>query len=227
MTNDVCIRNRFFRSFSCISCEVSSPPDVIWQKGARRLENRLLELKFLLKERLSPARFQHAMGVMNLSRELASLYGADIEKAAVAGLLHDIARELSSSELMKEAQRAAIPIGPIEAKTPLLLHGAVGAALVRRELLIEDPEILEAIADHITGASSMSLVAQIVFLADFAEPNRRFSTARFARELAKINRLMALEYVFNQEIIFAINQGFLVHPKTVEARNRLLQTGDI
>lgn len=184
-------------------------------------------LRSILEKQLSSARYQHSLGVMNLSRELAEIYGADPAKAEMAGLLHDVAREYPPKKLLETAYRWAIPIEPCEERIPLLLHGVVGAAVVRRDFGVDDPEILEAIALHITGAPSMSLIAQIVFLADFAEPNRRFGTARFARELAKSNRLAALEYVFNQEIIFVINQGFILHPKTVEARNRLLQVGDL
>lgn len=190
-------------------------------------ETTAIILKPLIKSRLSAARFQHCLGVMDLSRELAHIYGVNPEKAALAGLLHDIAREFTADQLLSEAGNLRIPMDPLEAKTPLLLHGVVGAAIAKRDFDVDDPEIIEAISLHITGAPCMSLLAQIVFLSDFAEPNRRFGTARFARELARSNRLAALEYVLNQEIVFVVNQGFLLHPKTVEARNQLLSMGDL
>jgi predicted HD superfamily hydrolase involved in NAD metabolism len=180
-----------------------------------------------LRRILSPERYEHCQGVMNLATQLAQKYGGDPEKAALAGILHDIARELSPDQLLAEARRHRIPVDPLEEKSPILLHGKIGALHARLDWGVDDPEVLEAIALHITADSHMSLTAQLIFLADFAEPGRSFGSARFARELSYINLGSALEYVLNQEIIFVLNQGFLLHPKTLAARNRLLLEGTL
>lgn len=180
-----------------------------------------------LSKIMTPMRYQHSLGVMKFAEELANLYGADPTKAALAGALHDVAREIPPARLLTEAQRNNVEIDELEAKVPVLLHGKVGATIARNDFSINDEEVLEAISLHITGSSTMSTIAQIIFMADFAEPNRRFGSARFARDLCRINRVSALEYVFNQEILFVINQGFILHPKTLEARNRLLIYGDL
>lgn len=201
---------------------ITKTPEKGWENVISSASAKIaLELESIL----SPQRFRHSLGVMKLAAELAQCYGGDAEKAALAGILHDIAREVPSAQLLEEARSFGLPIDSLEEHAPVLLHGKVSALRAKREWGVEDPEVLEAIALHITGDSQMSLTAQLVFLADFAEPGRLFGSAGFARELCYTNLRSALEYVFNQEIIFLLNQGFLVHPKTIAARNRLLLDG--
>jgi predicted HD superfamily hydrolase involved in NAD metabolism len=176
---------------------------------------------------LSVARVRHIQGVFELAGELALLYGADLKKTVTAAALHDIAREYDAQKLIGLAETKGMPIDDLERHAPVLLHGKVGAFLAETEWGIHDLEILDAIRLHITGDTKMSLIAQIVFLADFAEAGRTFVSSRFARDLCRLSRISALEYVLNQEIVFVINQGYLVHPKTLEARNHLLIHGDL
>lgn len=183
--------------------------------------------KDTLQKTLTPGRVRHIQGVFDLAGELALLYGVDVQKAVTAAALHDIAREYDSQRLIRLAEAQAMPIDELERHAPVLLHGKVGAYIAETEWGIHDLEVLDAIRSHITGDTKMSVMAQIVFLADFAETGRTFGSARFARDLCRISRISALEYVLNQEIVFVINQGYLVHPKTLEARNHLLIHGDL
>ena len=54
--------------------------------------------KELLRSRLSDYRYTHSLCVADSAVELAERYGADKEKALVAGLLHDITKEADMSE---------------------------------------------------------------------------------------------------------------------------------
>lgn len=191
------------------------------------MDTLISDYELKLKDRLSPGRLRHTLGVMTLAAELAQAYGGNAEKAVIAAALHDIAREHSARVLLGEAGEYGVDMDELEAREPVLLHAKIGAVIAEREWGIRDPEILEAIRLHITGDTSMCLTSQIVFLADFAEPGRSFGPASFARELSRVNRVRALEYIFNQEIVFVLNQGFLLHPKTMDARNYLLIHGDL
>ena len=117
---------------------------------------------------------------MDLARELAAAYGAEPEEAAVAGLLHDVAREMEPGRLLALAEEWGLLLYEVDRKVPILLHGAVGAEILRREWNLENPRILAAVAQHITGGPAMSLLSQAVFIADYA-PGRRFRRARTAR----------------------------------------------
>lgn len=180
-----------------------------------------------LKGVLSPLRYRHSLGVMNLARELAVLYGVPPETAALAGLLHDVAREMEPDRLVAIAQEHGLVLSENERSAPILLHGKVGKLLLASEWGITDADVLSAVALHVTGAPEMSLLAQIVFLADFSEPGRSFFSSNLARTLAKSNRIAALQYVFQQVINYLLNHGFVLEVPTVQAWNQLMINGDL
>jgi len=49
---------------------------------------------------MSPKRFNHVLGVERAAIALAEKYGYDTEKAGLAGLLHDYAKELPDQEFL-------------------------------------------------------------------------------------------------------------------------------
>ena len=56
-----------------------------------------------LKEKLSPMRYEHTLGVSFTCISLAMRYGYDLNKAELAGLLHDCAKRYDESEIIKNA----------------------------------------------------------------------------------------------------------------------------
>lgn len=174
--------------------------------------------------RLSPARWAHTSAVAETAAVLARSHGADPGAAVLAGLLHDYAREMPSDRLLALAGTYGLEVDAIETQEPLLLHGKVGAALARSELGVCDESILQAVATHITGAPGMSILSRIVFLADFIEPGRSYDSAALARAAAGEDLSRALLIAFDAIISYVLAAGYLLHPRTVAARNELLQT---
>jgi predicted HD superfamily hydrolase involved in NAD metabolism len=127
-----------------------------------------------LQKILSPARFSHSVAVGRLTEDLCRRFGADALKGRVAGLGHDIARELSAALSFDYVKRFRLPAGRWEREHPVTLHGLVGRDRLRREYDIRDREILNAVADHVLGRPRMGLLSQIVYVADFLEPERGF-----------------------------------------------------
>jgi predicted HD superfamily hydrolase involved in NAD metabolism len=117
----------------------------------------------LLAERLSPARRAHSERVAAIAADLARRHGVDADKAALAGLLHDLCRELSEPELEAVAAAAGIT-----AEVPAVLHGPVAAYLLQRDYGLADPEVLAAIDRHTTGDPEMTPLDAVVFVADLA-----------------------------------------------------------
>ncbi len=138
------------------------------------------EVRVQVERRLSGARWTHTLGVAETAGRLAVRHGVDPEAAGLAGLLHDCAREMPPAALLRLASEYDMSVDEIEAREPLLLHGKVGAALAKDCFAIEDPDILAAIASHITGEPGMGLLQQLIFLADFIEPGRAFPAAAAA-----------------------------------------------
>ena len=179
-----------------------------------------------LKSRISEPRFNHCLGVEVMASKLAERFDVDPEKASIAALLHDVCREVSPDLLLKLAAKFDILISNIEQTEPILLHGFVGAAIVKQELNIIDPMILEAIAYHITGAAHISPLAQLIFIADFIEPGRQFERARILREEAfSLKPDQLLLKVYNYTINYVVNQGYLIHPLSIEGRNEIIMKG--
>ena len=108
------------------------------------------EIREKVKKVLSEERYKHTLGVMNTAKELAECYGEDVEKALVAGLLHDCAKHISTN----------------------LLHAKDGALLAREEYGVMDSYITDAIRYHTTGRPKMTLLDKIIYVADYIEPNR-------------------------------------------------------
>lgn len=131
------------------------------------------QLKECLKALLSPSRYQHSIGVCEVAIDLAVIHGCDVQRAAVAGVLHDCAKYMTDPELLAESERLQLPITEIERLCPFLLHAKVGAVYAKDKYAIDDVEILDAIMYHTTGRPNMTLLEKIIFTADYIEPYRK------------------------------------------------------
>lgn len=130
------------------------------------------EIKNEIKSSLKKTRFEHTMGVVKTAVRLAEIYGCDRKKAKYAALLHDCAKYLPDQEKIEMCRRHDMPISPAEMENPSLLHAKCGAIMARDTYGIEDEDILHSIMVHTTGVPDMSLLDQIVFVADYIEPGR-------------------------------------------------------
>jgi predicted HD superfamily hydrolase involved in NAD metabolism len=126
------------------------------------------------QDRLSQGRFRHCEETAALSYVLCGRFGLDPEAGALAGLLHDVAREAAPDRIRQTAIEDGEGLADWEREYPLVLHGRAAAVQVRRDLGLEDPEVLAALRDHVTGRPSMGPLSRVVFAADFLEPTRGF-----------------------------------------------------
>lgn len=176
-----------------------------------------------LASRLKPTRYKHSLGVSATAAFLAQRFGLDVEKARVAGLLHDCARQYSNEALTTEAQSRGIEIGPVEAAMPLLLHAYVGARLIQEDYGVQDLEIAQAIYRHTVGGSGMTDLDKVIYFADMIEPNRDYPEVE---ELRRLSREASLDEMvlagLSQSIAFVNRKGHLIHPDTVTARNEIV-----
>ncbi len=129
-----------------------------------------------LKKVLSPYRLNHCISTALFADYLCDRYEIfrKSSKCFIAGLAHDIAREYDSNYYFKVLEKAGLNISSWERTHPVLLHGRVGALILKRELQIEDEEILEAVECHVTGCVGMGVISKIVFVSDYLEPLRGF-----------------------------------------------------
>ena len=105
-----------------------------------------------LKHEMDDGRYQHTLGVMYTCAALAMRYEYDIQKAQLAGLLHDCAKCIPNGKKLKLCEKHNIQITEVERRN--------------------DREIVSAILNHTTGKPNMSLLDKIVYVADYIEPRR-------------------------------------------------------
>jgi predicted HD superfamily hydrolase involved in NAD metabolism len=174
---------------------------------------------------LPPAVAEHSVRTANVARRLASVHGEDEERVELAGLVHDLADGYTDAQLLELAETYGISIGPIESSVPRLLHGPVGAEILRREWGVADEEILTAVRDHVSGAVDTSPMAKLLFLADKLEPERAEAIAdREAIEaLAERDLDAAVLRVVSRQIAGLMAHERLIDERLVALRNRLLQ----
>jgi predicted HD superfamily hydrolase involved in NAD metabolism len=135
----------------------------------------------LAEATLTKPRLSHSREVARLSSELCDRFHADEEKGYIAGMAHDLARELGAAEVLLLAETDGAPVSAWEKARPMLLHGRAAAAILAKHTGYPDQETLQAIRDHVTGRGSMGPISRIVFVADFLEPTRDLVSPEFRR----------------------------------------------
>jgi nicotinate-nucleotide adenylyltransferase len=159
------------------------------------------KLDRMLKKHVGQERLSHSRRVAKLAGKLCLEYGLDREKGELAGLAHDWAREFPPGRVRELALRDGRGVSVLEARYPVLLHGRAAAVGLREALGIEDPDILEAVACHVTGCPGMGLLAKIVFVADFLEPGRGFIPEEIRRGILSVDidrmTVRVLEEIFS------------------------------
>ena len=138
----------------------------------------------IISKRMKSARFKHSKNVAKEAVRLAKKYGADVQKAETAGILHDATKETPDSEQLELIERAGIVLTPLERSTRKLWHAISGAAFVQVELGITDEDIINAIRYHTTGRAGMSLLEKVIFIADFTSADRDYDGVDKMRKIA-------------------------------------------
>ena len=141
-----------------------------------------------LKTMMNPHRFQHTLGVRREAVRLAHIHGLPVQKAALAGLLHDCAKGMSLTEMARLAREEQLDVNEAILASGALLHAPVGAYLAKTEFGIRDEDVLNAIASHTVGRVGMSRLEMCVFVADATEEGREeYRGLKDLRRLSEIS----------------------------------------
>ncbi len=176
--------------------------------------------------RLSDKRYAHTLRVAETAERLAKLHGLDSERARLAGLLHDTAREVGKEELLRVAGEDGLPVGDFERERPILLHGPVAAELAREDLGMEDGEVLDAVRAHTTGDPGMGPLALALFVADKIEPGREQPGVEDLRELARVSLHRAARAALEDSVSYNERRDRPAHPKSRQTLEWLRGSGD-
>ena len=167
-----------------------------------------------LKSMLSEGRFVHSLGVRDTAMKMAEIFGADVKKAEIAGLLHDNAKNMDS--LYERCQDLEVELDEFEKQNIGLVHAKLGAETAKCEFGITDAEIIDAIRWHTIGRVNMSLLEKIVFVSDLAEPGRDFPELDLLRKLAFSDIDKALYECVRRTVAVNEARNHPIHPNAYE-----------
>ena len=173
--------------------------------------------KALAKRTLSQRRYEHTLNVRRLAVRLAKIHHVDVEKAALAALLHDIAKEMPKDQMLQLFSENAIISGNIAQRLFPVWHGHAAAILARTQYGVDDEEILSAIRCHTTGRSGMTPLDKVIYLADMASEERSYPEAEQLRARAEKDLDAAVLDGLGMTIAWNKQQGKQLDPETLEA----------
>jgi predicted HD superfamily hydrolase involved in NAD metabolism len=182
------------------------------------------EIKKWVSTQVSPKRYRHIQGVALTARKLGERYGLSSNKAELAGWLHDCAKELSKSEMAEWIKSGPFKLDPDEIRIPALWHPHAGASIAFKKWGIKDTKVLEAIRRHTLGSPAMSPLAQVLFVADFIEPDRKFDGVRLVRKIAQKSLDEAVLLKCSMTISYLLEKNMKVHGRLLDTWNYFLDS---
>lgn len=182
----------------------------------------LKEIDKFLKDNLIENRYKHTLGVVEAAEKLAIINNIDVNRAKLAALVHDCAKNMPKSDMYEFLYNHNIKLDKVEEKSPQILHGKVGAIIAKEKMGIMDEEVLSAVAYHTTGKENMTVLEKVIYIADYIEKNRSYEGVEKLREETFKNLDKGVIMGLSQTIKFVIDNNGLIHENTIKARNYLI-----
>ena len=170
------------------------------------------ELYEIVKNRLSSKRFNHCLRVVERAVEYAKVYDVDLNKVKLTALAHDIAKDLSDSNIDKYTYL----LDDVELVNRSLCHAKIWAIICREYGFDED--MLNSIKYHTTGRENMSMLEKIIYLADATESEREIGSSDYV-ELVKNNIDEAMLKICSLTLIRLLNNGKIIHIDSIKCYN--------
>lgn len=179
------------------------------------MNQKITRIRRKLMAELDKERYEHTLGVMYTAASMAMRYDADIDKALMAGLLHDCAKCISGENKIKLCDRYHLSVSEVERANPSLLHAKLGAFLAAKKYHVDDKEIVNAIASHTTGRPHMSLLEKIIYIADYIEPGREeLPNMADVRKLAFHDIDTCLYRILKDSLVYLDSRNIPIDPMT-------------
>ncbi len=177
------------------------------------------EIKEILEIRLSKKRYTHSLNVADEAVKLAIRYDGDKEKAYLAGLTHDICKEIPIAEQLEMAKKCGFEFTRVESLIPPLYHSAAGTYYIKTALHITDTDILAAVRYHTAARANMSKLEKIIYIADLISADRTYKDVYHMRKVAYED----LDKAMYEALVFSISdtlaKGSYIPENTMAAYN--------
>lgn len=175
-----------------------------------------------LEQNLSKKRFQHSCNVARAAKQLAQRYGADQEEAYFAGLVHDICKEMPFDEQRRLMLAGDFAPDEAELHSRKLWHGIAGAYFLQTQFDVTDRNILNAVRFHTVGRPDMTLLEEIIYIADMISEERDYKGVVKMRRLAYENLQEAMRTALSDAIGSVLKKEGLIPQYTIAAYNGYL-----
>lgn len=189
----------------------------------REIERLTKEVQKYAKRILKESRYKHSLRVSRTAVRMCSLFGCDGGKARLAGVGHDICKDLPDSEILTLAARDGGALSGIEQAKPSLLHGRAAAIVLREKFAIDDRDVLEAVANHTFGRAGLCPLAKVIYVADKIEPGRPQSTAQYRKRLYSMTLNQMALCVLEENLEYLRSKGREIAPATRDFELELKQ----
>ena len=125
----------------------------------------------------------------------------DLDKAELAGLLHDCAKCYDNNSIIAACRNSGMELTEGELQAPSIIHSRLGARMAEEKFGVNDPGNSQRHCLPHNWKAYMSLLDKILYIADYIEP-RRYKI----KDLPAIRRL-AFEDL--DQALFQIMEGTL------------------
>ena len=167
-----------------------------------------------IKNNLSLKRYNHSISVAVTAVNLATYHNENTSDAKVAGLLHDMAKELSVDDQISNIKNYGYELNEYDKNNPAIIHGFLGAYMAKELFDIND-NIFNAIRTHSMGEANMSMLQKIIFISDYVEPFRdKIDNIDYLRKLAYENIDECIYQIIKQTLEFLKDSKANIHINT-------------
>ena len=220
------VSSTFVRSNICNRELVSEYlPGAVYDHIAKKGLYGFRDYAAIIRGLMGDYRYIHSVNVAREAVELARLYGSDTGKAYIAGMIHDITKEIPKDEQLQIIADGGIILDDVQKNAPKLWHSISGSVYIRRELGITGEDMINAVRYHTTGRAGMSLLEKIIYIADFTAEGRSYNGVEIMRERSRQSLEAAMLFscqFFLQELS---KKELAIHPDQLGLYNELVMKG--
>lgn len=185
-------------------------------------DDEIENYKTIAKGMLSTKRYEHSINVAKEAVRIGIIYGDNLRKAYLSGILHDILKEKNTHDTLQILSDSDIICTEKYKNYNTLWHSILGAKFVKDRLGIDDNDIINAIRYHTSGRANMSTLEMIVFLADIISFDRRHPDVETVRELTDLSLEKGMLYVLSFSLQMLIEKQEFICDDTFQAYNYYL-----
>lgn len=191
-------------------------------KNRLELADLTERIRKLVMASVSEDRYKHSVRVAQTCAKLCERFGLNPQIGFFVGIAHDMFKDMDDDSLLETAARDGNPLLKIEKARPSLLHGRAAAVSLKEDWGVDDPEILEAVANHTFGKAGMGDLAKLLYVADKIEPGREQVTPEYTARLMAMTINGMTAAVVSESMEYLKGKGKKVAPETLDFYNSLV-----